>query len=127
MKRRRSHRSRKLLFATLAAAAAAGVASATPLGAIANAQIASNVPACDTHGFTVAYSVSGSTIGSVTVGSIPLANCDGATLAVTITDANGNTVAGTQPGTVASDELTLALDTRVALAGAAGVEISVVG
>lgn len=135
MTRTRNRWSRQLLFATLAAAAAAGVAAATPIGAIANAQIAaagSGIPTCDTHGFTVAYSLTGTSIAAVTVGSIPDANCEGATLTVTITDANGNTVATTQPGTVtrdadtANDDLTLALASRPAVADAAGVEIAVV-
>lgn len=136
MRRTRNRLSRTLLLAGLAAAAAASVAAATPLGEIANAQIASagsGVPRCDTNGITVAYTTSGSSIVAVVVASRPGADCEGAVLRVTITDANGNSIAQSDPQIVLPDAdsvagtTTLPLDAKPVLEDAAGVEISVVG
>ena len=132
--RKRHAFSRTLLLTARAAAAAASVAAAMPLGEIANAKISAAAPTvgrCDTHGFTAAYTLSGDAISMVTVGAITDPGCEGATLDVTITDANGAAIATAGPQTIPdyadSDDnaVTLALDAMPATAAAIGVEISV--
>jgi len=84
----------------VAYAAELGLASARAAGGQAA------IARCDTDGFTVSYSVSGSNVNSVTVAGIADPGCEGASVAVTVTNSAGGSISsGT--GVVPTDADTL--------------------
>ena len=92
-----------LLTSTSVAFAATFGVTTQMVGGAANAPIAR----CDTNGLTVATSLSGSNVTSVTVSDIADPGCEGASVRVTLTDSLGASIASGGPLAVATDADTI--------------------
>ena len=91
-----------LIVTTLASSV---FASAAALGGMSGAVIAGDAPitACDTSGFTVAYTTSRGNVTAVMVGDIADPGCEGDDLSVTLTNAAGDSIASGGPQMIPTD------------------------
>lgn len=96
---------RRALTAALVAAlafSAAAFAATVPLGTRTVGNGAAAVPACDTDGFTIAYTTSRGSVTSVTIGGIQQPACTGGSLSVDLVDSGGASIGSGGPLTVTS-------------------------
>jgi hypothetical protein len=117
-----------LLLVSTASAASLGGAAAQAIGAGAAA-----VDPCDTDGFTATYTTSGGNVTHVTIGGIADPGCEGGSLRVTLTDADGASLASSGPATIATDadtspnSLQLAVSPQPAAGGVGKAHVSISG
>lgn len=81
------------------------LASAASLGGIADGRLGADdagVPACDTNGFTVAYTTSGGNVTAVAVSGIADPGCEGGDLSLAVTQA-GTSIGSGGPQIVPTD------------------------
>lgn len=101
---------------TLAILAGTGVAAAATFGPFGSGALSAGegaIAACDTDGFTVAYTTSAGNVTAVTVGGIADPGCEGGALSLTVTDTAGAGLASGGPQTIPVDGD--ALDNAVAV------------
>jgi|SRR5688500_8939692 hypothetical protein len=120
---------KRSLLAILAVAATATIAAAASLGGITDGGLGAGeaqIAACDA-GFTVSYTTLGGNVTAVAVGDIASA-CTGGVLRVTVTDADGASIAAGGPETVgAGTTATVAVSPQPPAESVTGVDISIVG
>ncbi len=91
------------------------------------------VVACETDGFTVGYTTSRGNVTTVAVSAIADPACEGGTLAVTLTNAAGDSIAtaGPQPvptdGDTADNSLALTTSPQPGASQVAGYHVSITG
>jgi hypothetical protein len=125
-----------VLILTAATLASLCVASAAALGGISGGQVgAGNAPiaACDSMGFTLAYTTVGGNVTAVTVSGIADPGCEGADLSLTLTNTGGASIASGGPDAIAPDDDTaensvlLSVSPNPAAEQVSGYHISLVG
>lgn len=124
-----------LWSAAVATAASASVAFAAAFGISTTKLGEGDIPvvACDTDGFTLSYTTSRGNVTAVTVGAIADPACEGGSLAVTLTNAAGDSVAMAGPQTVPADggtadnALALATTPQPGASQVAGYHVSITG
>ena len=84
------------------------------------------VTACDTDGFTIAYTTSGGNLTLVAVGGIASA-CNGGSLRVTVVNGSRTSVASGGPVTVSGTSATVSVSPNPPASTPAGVDVSIVG
>lgn len=115
------------ISSTIALAATFGLTSAA-LGAD---QV--SVSRCDTDGFTITYTLSGSNVTSVTVAGIADPGCEGGSLKVTLTNGSGASIGSGGPTTVPTDgdtspnSMTISVTPTPAETTVVGIHVSVDG
>ncbi len=121
--------------AAAVAAASVSVALAAGLGISTTDVGAGTTPvaACDTNGFTVSFTTSRGNVTAVTVGGIADPACEGGSLAVTVTNSAGSSIAMAGPTTVPTDgdatdnSMTLTTAPQPGAAQVAGYHVSNTG
>ena len=124
-----------VVVALVLLASTTGFGFATGLGGLAAGKLGAGgavVAACDTNGFTVAYTTSGANVTAVTIGGIADPTCEGGQLSVTL--ANGTTSVGAagpqvvpvDAGTV-DNSVTLSLSPQPAASAVNRVHVAIAG
>jgi hypothetical protein len=83
------------ILIVVAVLGAATVAFAATLGPLTQSSVGStsgNVNACDTDGFSIAYTTSRGNVAQATIGGIKEPACAGGSLSLTLTDASGASI-----------------------------------
>ena len=124
-----------LWCAAAVAAASASVAFAAGVG-ISTTDVGAgttSVVACDTNGFTVSFTTTRGNVSGVTVSGIADPTCEGGSLAVTVTNSAGDSIAMAGPATVPTDgdatdnSLTLTTSPQPGAAQVAGYHVNITG
>ncbi|MGH3065322.1 MAG: hypothetical protein ACRDOF_03385 [Gaiellaceae bacterium] len=128
---------RSVIFwcAAAVAAASASVALAAGFGISTTDVGAGDTPivVCDSNGFTVSFTTSRGLVTAVTVSGIADPACEGGSLAVTVTNSAGDSIAMAGPTTVPTDgdaadnSMTMTTSAQPGAAQVAGYHVSITG
>lgn len=111
-------------------------AAAASLGGVQTQGLAAGsavVAACDSDGLTVAFTTSGGSVTTVTVGGIADPGCEGGRLAVTVTNSSSAAIGSSSPQTIPADgdvvdnSVAVAVSPQPSAEQVTGVHISIVG
>jgi hypothetical protein len=125
-----------VLILTAATLASVCVASAAVLGEISGGQVgAGNAPiaACDSTGFTLAYTTVGGNVTAATVSGIADPGCEGGDVSLTLRNSGGAGIASGGPHTITPDgdaaenSVLLSVSPNPAAEQVSGYHISLVG
>ena len=92
-----------------------------------------SVVACETDGFTIAYTTSRGNVTAVTVGAIADPGCEGGSLSLTLTNSAGTSIGAAGPQTIPTDgdvvanSVSLAPSPQPGAAQVAGYHVSITG
>ena len=129
---------RKLAAAVIALSLTAALVPgfAASLGGLTSPSLGADgavVVACDTDGFSVSYTTSGSNVTAVVVGGIADPGCEGGLLSLALADASGTSIGAGGPQTIPTDagtvdnSVTVSLSPTPAASAVATVHVVVTG